>query len=590
MNIVSEKIEIWATGFFVQGHSSRFIFESSTNILTYFQDNKTLNLSLELKSLSTLNNSLPDNPDNPDKNTYLLQLLEDLEILLLKYKSQLRNTSFYSSIFILIRGTWLIVLRSNFFIKSHESEKNNKPLLILINKISEHLFSLNHNDSISHQDRQWLYEFVFYENFKINRNLIQLNNQCSLQQRWWTSLLHFQFALDDLKNNHDVDTNFDLFQNFRICTRNFLLILMEPQLESFIESELRLLGYIRARNYIELIIDKYYEVTSDLTKNKSISFPKRYLTSPFDVVSEELKLDRWSARNFSRANFTLDSFRKHVDDDNFDFTRVRFKFIKKLYNFYLLPLISLFTIFLWVFSLKCFPANHQHISIFYILLQLIFLAVWILLKQTRWCVPRAFFGNGFIWFIGILPAVEFSGKAFDTVKHKSLNDVETNLTNNNPLFLLFTPYFNNDKTWGLFLFLGFLISGLLFALSFVLLQVRGPRLPSPQNTFKLHKTRIDRLFKDISISLLVTLKAFIGSVWWGALYFAAFIAWGYEVSYSSEFISKYNPRDQINLTFLLNILPLSAWGLGLAFLSQLMWQDEFLTEPLSSDSHEIKSN
>ena len=85
MNIVSEKIEIWATGFFVQGHSSRFIFESSTNILTYFQDSKTPNLSLELKSLSTLNNSLPD---NPDKNTCLPQLLEDLEILLLKYKSQ----------------------------------------------------------------------------------------------------------------------------------------------------------------------------------------------------------------------------------------------------------------------------------------------------------------------------------------------------------------------------------------------------------------------------------------------------------------------------------------------------------------------
>ena len=334
MNIVSEKIEIWATGFFVQGHSSRFIFESSTNILTYFQDSKTPNLSLELKSLSTLNNSLPD---NPDKNTCLPQLLEDLEILLLKYKSQLLNTSFYSSIFILIRGTWLIGLRSNFsFIKSHESEKNNKPLLILIYKISEHLFSLNHNDSISHEDRQWLYEFVFYENFKINRNLIQLNNQCSLQQRWWTSLLHFQFALDDLKNNHDVDTNFDLFQNFRICTRNFLLILMEPQLESFIESELRLLGYIRARNCIELIIDKYYKVTNDLTKNKSISFPKRYLTSPFDVVSEELKLDRWSARNFSTANFTLDFVRKHVDDDSFDFTRARFQFIKQLYNFYLL--------------------------------------------------------------------------------------------------------------------------------------------------------------------------------------------------------------------------------------------------------------
>ena len=584
MNIVSEKIEIWATGFFVQGYSSRFIFESSTNILTYFQDSKTPNLSLELKSLSTLNNSLPD---NPDKNTCLPQLLEDLEILLLKYKSQLRNTSFYSSIFILIRGTWLIGLRSNFsFIKPHESEKNNKRLLTLVYKISEHLFSLNHNDSISHEDRQWLYEFVFYENFKINRNLIQLNNQCFLQQRWWTSLLHFQFALDDLKNNHDVDTNFDLFQNFRICTRNFLLILMEPQLESFIESELRLLGYIRARDCIELIIDKYYKVTSDLTKNKSISFPKRYLTSPFDVVSEELKLDRWSARNFSTANFTLDFVRKHVDDDSFDFTRARFQFIKQLYNFYLLPLISLFTIFLWVISLCTIPAYHQFISISFILLQLIFLAVWILLKQTRWCVPRAFFGNGFIWFIGVLPAVEFSGKALDTVKHISLKDVEQNLTNNNPLFLLFIPYWINDQRG---LFLGFLISGLLFALSFVLLQVRGPRLPSPQNTFKLHKTRIDRLLNDIFISLLVTSKAFIGSVWWGALYFAAFIAWGFEASLSLG-VSKPLCPEKTKFLFLLNILPLSAWGLGLAFLSQLMWQDEFLTEPLSSDSHEIKSN
>jgi hypothetical protein len=74
--------------------------------------------------------------------------------------------------------------------------------------------------------------------------------------------------------------------------------------------------------------------------------------------------------------------------------------------------------------------------------------------------------------------------------------------------------------------------------------------------------------KDLWIAIRVVGVAWCGSMWWGAVMFSAltcFGLWPEGVSVS------------------LSLFPLSIWAVAIAFISQLMWQDQFLTEPMSYD-------
>lgn len=234
-----------------------------------------------------------------------------------------------------------------------------------------------------------------------------------------------------------------------------------------------------------------------------------------------------------------------------------------------------------------FHAVQPSWSCTYLVIQFSCLLVWLFRQESRRFLPRSFFGTAFIWGLSIFPMVELLHKlndirAFDGGAPATVDSPE--------LDVLF-----NANPYGL---VAFTASGLLLCFGLILLQVRGRKV-----------TRLDQLDRDsryasnfkLSLCWLVSgwipdlvrriredgagltgaLKslavACFGSLWWGTVVFAAI----------AHFVFQGNsPADPVNSAYQVDwvIVPLSIWAVALAFIAQLMWQDQFLTEPMAHDA------
>lgn len=211
---------------------------------------------------------------------------------------------------------------------------------------------------------------------------------------------------------------------------------------------------------------------------------------------------------------------------------------------------------------------------------LLFLA-WVMRRELRLHLPRAFFGTGFIWLLSLLPLLEVIKDFRDVARPGGSGGVASE----GDLYIL--------KVGVCDIWLISLI-GLGFGTALILMQVRGPRRADHSSiagiltTLMRHARRCmaigrtetqyiwgamhgpRRACGDLIIATTVTLRSVIGAMWWGTMMFFSLAAF--------EVIC---PEDLPKVAW--SIIPLSIWAVGLAFVSQLMWQDQFLTEPLGSD-------
>jgi len=222
----------------------------------------------------------------------------------------------------------------------------------------------------------------------------------------------------------------------------------------------------------------------------------------------------------------------------------------------------------------------------YVLIQGLLLLSWIMRRELRLHLPRAFFGTGFIWLLSLLPLME-------VIRNVNVLAIPPHLYDDSKAkrdysLLLLTDGPCSREFWGISLL------GLGFGIALILMQVRGPRPAGHSSiaeivttltrqcrrTWKtkgaecrdlwsaMHGPR--RAWKDLLTAVRVTVRSVIGAIWWGTI-----------VLFSLTAFEPTLGDDRMKLQW--SIIPLSIWAVGLAFVSQLMWQDQYLTEPLSSD-------
>lgn len=220
----------------------------------------------------------------------------------------------------------------------------------------------------------------------------------------------------------------------------------------------------------------------------------------------------------------------------------------------------------------------------YLVLQFGCLILWLFRQESRRFLPRSFFGTAFIWGLSLFPIIELLHKL------NAIGAVGGGLAGSGS-----SPELDTLLKADAYGIAWFTIIGLLLCFGLILLQARGRKV-----------TRLDHLDRDarhalsfrsamkwlafewigdlwsriledgagITGSLKSLLIACCGSLWWGTLAFAAI------AHFVFKGVSPTPPSDPVFWV----LVPLSVWAVALAFIAQLMWQDQFLTEPMAHDA------
>jgi hypothetical protein len=188
----------------------------------------------------------------------------------------------------------------------------------------------------------------------------------------------------------------------------------------------------------------------------------------------------------------------------------------------------------------------------YLVAQTALLAGGVAARESRANLPRTFFGTGFIWLVALFPAVELLHKLASATDMKEKDQPDLH-------FLVL----HQCKSYMATLFVG-----ALFTHALLMLQVRGVRRSGA--TGMRGGLGLRRLVEDLWLGLKVLGHSCLLSWWWGSVVMCG--ALGLGVIDTNAFNEAFPA-----------ILPLGVWAVALAFLSQLMWQDQFLTEPLGFD-------
>ncbi len=227
----------------------------------------------------------------------------------------------------------------------------------------------------------------------------------------------------------------------------------------------------------------------------------------------------------------------------------------------------------------------------YVVAQLLLLAAWVFRRESRRFLPRSFYGTCFVWLISLLPLVEVIRKvelipamkgegveASPAIPRLVLDFIArvlgSGMPENSGLDRLAHPQPGGHSQLVL---TGATLGGFLVTFGLILLQIRGRRITRPD--LQRRSPQLVRAVREFLVSLRddcgdlliagkVVLMAWCGSMWWGTVMFSAlacFRLW------------------PDGVTVFGSLFPLSIWAVAIAFISQLMWQDQFLTEPMSHD-------
>lgn len=208
----------------------------------------------------------------------------------------------------------------------------------------------------------------------------------------------------------------------------------------------------------------------------------------------------------------------------------------------------------------------------YTLVQATLLSLWVWRGEQRRFVPRSFFGTAFIWLILLFPLLEIAHKT-----RRLVPGAVSEREQDNEYFLLST-----QAGWPIVLVS---LAGVLLCLGLIMLQVRGrtkrghTREPNninwhrPQIAWRRFQSEVNLrgIWVETTIACKATAFSVVGSLWWGTTVFTAFAA-----------LDLLPLHAEVDVRWV--IFPLSIWAVAIAFLSQLMWQDQFLTEPMSHDA------
>ncbi len=354
---------------------------------------------------------------------------------------------------------------------------------------------------------------------------------------------------------------------------------------------------------IEGLDQNHDAVRSRLIRRLAGCVPEQRLRWPFDDGKEWDDFERACARWFDRR--AIDALERWQDavrgtevrESRHADAKPRVSgarssrlpwFVRKGFSKYPVTVISFSALSAFLASVLViggFQRVPSWLSFAYLAIQFVFLLLWLFRQESRRFLPRSFFGTAFIWGLSLFPMIELLHK-LDAISKPagaaSSNQGELDLD-----ALL------RANTYGI---ASFTIIGLMLCLGLILLQARGRKV-----------TRLDQLYLDTDrasgfgtaldwlafgwiadlrrrivedrAGIVGALKSLVvacgGSLWWGTMAFAAIAHFVFGGSPNSD--------PAVSPVFWV-LLPLSVWAVVLAFIAQLMWQDQFLTEPMAHDA------